>query len=76
MVSSISVGRYRRGAVVFPLEDGVDVHVIRNEPVEARPSTARTLPAKKGGLLSFFDCRRKICEVLFKASVADGLVNP
>jgi len=50
--------------------------VIRNKPVEARPPSARTLPAKEGRLLSFFDCRRKISEVLFKASIADGLVNP
>jgi hypothetical protein len=32
--------------------------------------------AKEGRLLSLFDCRTEIGEVLFKASVADGLVNP
>jgi hypothetical protein len=76
MISSISVVWTRWLAVVFPLQHGVDVYVIRNEPVEARPPTARPFSAKEGRLLSFFDCRRKVCEVLFKASVTDGLVNP
>jgi hypothetical protein len=43
--------------------------VIGNEPVEARPPVTCIFPAKKGRLLSLFDCLRKIGEVLFKASV-------
>ena len=61
---------------LLALDHGVDVQVIGNEPVEARPPAARFFPAKQGGLLSFPDCRRKISEVLFKASVTDGLLNP
>jgi hypothetical protein len=38
----------RRGAIVFPIQHSVDVYVIRNKPVEARPPSAPTLPAKKG----------------------------
>jgi hypothetical protein len=50
--------------------------VIGNKPVETRPPTARAFPAKKRRLLGFLDCLGKISEVLFKASVANGLVNP
>jgi hypothetical protein len=76
MIPSISIVLPRRLTVVLALQHGVDVHVIGNKPVEARPPAARPFSAKEGRLLSFFDCRRKVFEVLFKASVTDGLVNP
>jgi hypothetical protein len=40
------------------------------------PEFALSLPATEWGLLSFPDCLGKVGELLFKASVADGLVNP
>jgi len=76
MRSSASVVWSSRGAVVIALDNGINVQVIGNEPIEARPPAVRPFPAKEGGLLSFLDCRSEISEVEFKASVTDGLVNP
>jgi hypothetical protein len=63
IVISTSMVRTRRGPVIFLLKHRINDQLISNKPVEARPPAARAFPAKEGRLLSFFDCRQKICEV-------------
>jgi len=62
--------------VVLPFEHRINIPMIGNKPVEARPPATRAFSAKEGCGLSLLHSLCKIGEVLFKASVANGLVNP